>query len=106
MLSLFLLAAERLTIRLSSPALLPGGFERVTCRVPRDAANRNLSIGLTNYTSSDFQLDGEESRITFQVDFPHVPCEATSAYCLVTRNDASVLRVQQAITIAMCDEPQ
>ena len=95
---------ERLSIRISNPLLEAGHSEQVTCRVPPDARNRWLEIGIEDYRSSGIQLEGERAPITHQVLFLRVPCEAGAAYCTLSRNDSTSEKVLAKILISGCQD--
>ncbi len=84
-----------LVILLTPLVLLPGGTLRLTCTVPREAANRRLSYGVIDYSASERVLDGARAAMTWQVWIPHVPAGSGLAYCAVTNNLWKVTRVTQ-----------
>lgn len=83
---LSLMAPERVSIHAGS-VVMHGSSLRVTCRVPRHPDNRLLEIALDPYRSSWRQLDGEDSMVTHDMMFPHVPCEVFRAVCVLTTNE-------------------
>lgn len=78
---------DRVSIKATPQALMAGGAVRVTCRVPRDPSNRGLTMGLPGYLDDFVQLDGEDSRITHERTYDHVPCEVDEARCVLVRED-------------------
>ena len=60
-----------------------GGSVRVSCRVPKHADNRQVTLGLTNYTTSSRSLDGAHAPTNFTMTFQHLPCDPGPAFCLV-----------------------
>lgn len=73
------------SIRTDKRVLFAGQDVTVTCKVPRDEANRKIEAYLLpNFSSSSRQLDGEDSAITHRFYFQHVPPDVTSAACQLT----------------------
>ena len=96
--------SDRVTIAVLGRFVQAGtGQVRVTCRVARHPDNRLLVIGIENYTSSDFQIEGENSRITFERWFTHIPCEATGAYCDLHDNHERHEVMRLSLTIVGCE---
>lgn len=94
--------AKPVTIAVLPTALMAGGSVRVTCRVPRSPANQGLTVALLDYRSSYFQLNGNDhDRVTFEITFDRVPCEAELAVCELITTDG-VRRAVQSITVADC----
>ncbi len=91
---LIALAGDQLAIRVTPQFVFAGNTIRIRCHVPRDARNRRLVYGLSDYLESERQLDGDRARVTWDFDYPHVPCGAETAYCVVVKHDGS----QQAVT--------
>jgi hypothetical protein len=94
---------QRVSIRVSPLVLMAGGALRVTCVVPRDARNRQLSVALSDYTSSSRQLDGDQARITHEFIFSHVPCVVEDAACQVVGTDGSLI-AKQHIEVVGCEK--
>ncbi len=103
LLVLFLLVTapsdEKLTIRVTPTTLFGGGAIRLTCRVPRDPDNRRLEYGVEGYTSSERQLDGEASRVTWDALIDHVPCGVERVFCEVTRADRKRVRATAPLVV-------
>jgi len=94
----------RLACKVSAPMVMAGNSERVTCSVARNEENRGLTIGIENYTSSFAQIDGEAGRVTYEVWFKKVPCEAGAAYCQLVDSRGRIMLSHASITVAGCDE--
>lgn len=98
------LALSRPVVTVTPSVIFAGGTVRVTCRVPRDARNRSVTLGLDPVTSSAHQLDGEDSRVTWDLLVTHVPCEAERAFCVVTQvNPAGRITLETPLIVAGCD---
>ena len=68
------------------PAVIQAGQSvRLTCRVPRQAANRAVIWGFDNWTQSSRSLDGDQAPITWQAHYDQVPCESGQPFCIVVR---------------------
>lgn len=96
------MAAPLVSIKVLPRVVMAGGAMRITCKVPRRAENRKLAAGIANYTSTERQLDGEESRITWEFLFDHMPCGVGPAFCAVSGTDRDQLATQP-IEIAGCE---
>lgn len=83
--------------------ILRDGDARVTCRVPRDAANRAVTWGFEDYLADTRPLEGEDSRITWEAWFVHIPCESGDAFCRVVRSDGKVAEIKRSVVHAGCD---
>jgi len=95
---------QRQTLNVYPPGLVVGHGVRVTCRVPRHEANRQVTWGFEDWTTSTRQLDGDAAPITWQMLLNHVPCEPGPAFCIVARADGSrAIRVTQNVVVLGCD---
>jgi len=70
--------------------------------VPRDERNRRLEVAVLGYTSSTRQLDGEDSRITFEFPFAHIPCGVEEVACQVIGTDGSKI-ARQRVEVKGCE---
>jgi len=77
------LAPDSVRIKLQPQVVYAGNTVLVTCSVPRQANNRELTALLPNYTYSTRQLDGEATAITHRFEFKQVPCGVSEARCIV-----------------------
>ena len=102
--SLILNAADRLTINVNPRFVQANGYLRLTCRVPRQAENRQLRYGIVNYMESGRDLEGENAKITWEAPFDHVPCGSSEAYCTVIRNDGTRDRAVMQFLMIGCDD--
>lgn len=93
------------TIHLYPNVIFAGQAARITCRVRPDHDNRGLQMGFTDYLSDGFQLDGEDSRITWQATFEHIPCNPGDAFCAVTRR-TGLKMVHMTLAVHGCDPIQ
>lgn len=93
---------RRVSIKVSPHVVMADQAVRVQCRVVRDPANRGLFIGLSPYTSSFEQLDGEQSRVTWEETYAHVPCDVTGAFCDLRAVNSGPIVVREAVTVAGC----
>ncbi len=103
LIALTLASADKVRLDVNPLVLQSGGTVRVTCRVPRHALNREVVWGFENYLADTRQLDGEESRITWEAFFTHMPCDAGNAFCEVKRADGTKARLTQHVEIAGCE---
>lgn len=85
------------------PLLMKGGAVRVTCTVPRHPDNRRLDVMLPGYTESSRTLDGEDSRVTWEFVFTHIPCEVETAVCRVVRITGAA-NARAPISVQGCDD--
>lgn len=105
---LFALAldGERPVVTVSPHVVLEGGAAHVICRVPLDARNRWVDIGVEGWFATGREIHGEDGPITF--DLPtqdHAPCDAGPAFCELRRNSGKPLRAESAFEVHGCDEP-
>ena len=77
---------------------------RVTCRVPRHEANREVSWGFEHWTSTTRQLDGANSPITWTSIFNEVPCDPGRAFCAVQRVGGRTTSITSPLLVAGCGE--
>lgn len=96
-------ANPRIAIKVSPQVVAAGGTIRVTCTVPRDAANRMLEVGLYPVQSSQRQLDGADARVTWEFYFDHVPCAAERAVCLLHAQGKGDAFQEATVLVAGCD---
>lgn len=66
----------------------------IVCRVPQDASNRLLYIGIVGQLSSERQLDGADAPITHRLALPRlVDCQTEEpfeqAFCELVRRDGA-----------------
>lgn len=92
------------TIRLSQPSIMEGGHINVVCRVPRNEHNRGLVLGVYNEQNSYWQMDGEASKITFELRVAHISCAAGAAFCSLTLDNGKTRTVVQPFSVAGCDD--
>ncbi len=106
LLSATLLAATdpRVSIKVNPQVMMAGGSAWITCRVPRHAENRGVTIGIVDYRSSFDQIDGEAGAITHQILFNKIPCGVGDAYCDLVDNRAQHSVVRVPLQVAGCDE--
>lgn len=83
------LTAPRVSVRVSPNVLSPGGSLTVTCKVPKDARNRQLEIAIVGYTSHIEPLNGENAPSVRQMVFTRVPCGVEEAWCVVNGEDVA-----------------
>ena len=98
---------EPVTARVS-PGIVMAGRDatvRLTCRVVRHPDNRKLEYGLEGYSSSERQLDGEASRVTWETFITHIPCGVERAFCIITRADRRTFSAFAPLVVAGCDGP-
>lgn len=102
-----LLMADSLKIKVLGMVTQAGGDVRITCHVPRDPDNRGLEVGIENYRSSFFDMEGADAPITYEVWVKRMPCEAGAAYCFLKSNGAKVNQVvRQRLIVSGCEEGQ
>lgn len=107
LLSLMLLMADSLKIKVLGLITQAGGDIRITCHVPRDPDNRGLEVGVEGYRSSFFDMEGADAPITFEVWVKRMPCGASSAYCFLKSNGAKVDQfVRQRLLVVGCEDGQ
>lgn len=75
---------------------------RLTCKVPREAANRKLRAGFEWWTAYEVSLEGEQAPTTFDRWFQHVPCDPGLAFCEVTKETGRTIRVALPVSVAGC----
>jgi hypothetical protein len=92
-------------LKVSAQVIAENGSLQLTCHVPRHANNRSVELGIEGYTSSTFQLDGEDSRVTHQILFKRVPCHIGAAYCVVTDNGNYKTGTKLTVLVSGCDQP-
>lgn len=103
-LALVLLSAAHVSIRVKPQVIFHDTSFWLTCLVPPDSRNRVLDYGVVDFREhSQRQLDGLQSRITWQFLIEHVPCDVGPAYCQVGRSDGSWERAIADIQIAGCN---
>ena len=77
---------------------------RVTCRVPRHDTNRAVSWGFEHWTSTTRQLDGAQSRMTWETIYNHVPCNPGRAFCAVERVGGRTTYTTAPLRVVGCGE--
>lgn len=97
-------AADAVKIKLSGAAVFAGQALRITCSVARHPNNRWVEFGIVNFRSSGQSIEGEDSMVTYQYTFTHVPCEAGPAYCAVQTSDGKTQVAQQPFRVLNCEE--
>lgn len=83
--------------------MFAGDGVTVICTVPRHEANRRVQAVLANYTSSERQLEGENSPVTFRFEFRHVPCDTDGAACILTDNLGGQASATTPMDVKGCD---
>lgn len=83
------LTVPRVSVRVAPNVLSPGGSLTVTCKVPKDARNRQLEIAIVGYTSHIEPLNGEDAPSVRQMVFTRVPCGVDEAWCVVNNEDVA-----------------
>lgn len=98
-------APARPELTVSPRNIIAGQALRLTCKVPRDASNRRVAYGMTLVGSSERQMEGEASRVTYEMLIEHVPCEPGEAFCEVWRTGGGrPVRVSREVTTVGCDQ--
>jgi hypothetical protein len=99
-------AGPRVKIRVSPATVMKNGNTNLYCTVPRNAENRLLEYGVTDFRpGSQRDLDGERAAITWgPILIEHVPCDAGPAYCAVRDQYGRWTRAEQPINVAGCEE--
>jgi hypothetical protein len=92
-----------LTIQVSPVNLMEGGTVRIMCRVEPHADNRTIEAGVGEYMRSARQLDGADSKRTFEFWFKSVPCGTGQAFCVVYQTRGRTTIQQRALTVAGCE---
>lgn len=95
--------AKPVSVSVYPSVIMAGGELRLRCRIAPHPDNRLLEYGIQNVASSQRDLDGDQSRLTWEAPYPHIPCDAGSAYCAIYRINAGWLESRQPFTIAGCD---
>lgn len=93
---------EPVSIRLPQPFTTAGGYIRVVCKVPRNEHNRGLTIGIEGEKNSYWQIDGEASKVTFELGVDHMSCDPGPAFCELKMDSGKTRRVQQAFRVIGC----
>lgn len=83
------LTVPRVSVRVAPNVLSPGGSLTVTCKVPKDARNRQLEIAIVGYTSHIEPLNGAGAPSMRQMVFTRVPCGVDEAWCVVNNEDVA-----------------
>jgi hypothetical protein len=101
-------SGSALGMRLNNGVIAQGNTLIVTCSVPRDARNRWLDAGITDFTNSGRQLEGEASAITNAFAFKPGMCGDNEAYCAVYRTPhsdkpAEIVTQQFKVTGLFCE---
>ena len=97
------LSQPRVAISVNPHVLPYDAALRLTCTVPRDAANRWLQYGLGTDDVSGRQLDGDQAPSIWTVFVPHVPC-ASTAWCAVTTSAERTYTASTDILVSGCSE--
>ena len=102
--AVLLLAAEtpRVTAHVYPSVFFKDSMFRVTCKVPRDARNRRLVMGVENLSESRIPLDGEDARITHEI-LLRADCGVGPAFCELHATGERTRRVQAEFRVAACD---
>jgi hypothetical protein len=90
-------------IRIRPRVVMRDGAVWLTCRVPRDAANRRLNYGVVDLRDSARQLDGDAAPALWQVLIDHIPCGVGPAYCVITTATGRQTRVVVDVPVTGCD---
>lgn len=98
-----LAAASSTTIQVYPRVLQAGGEVRLTCRVPRNAANRKLRAGFDQWTAYERDLEGEDAPVTWDRWFHHVPCAPGDAFCEVTTATGRTTRLVLPVNVIACE---
>ena len=74
------------TVEVTNPMVARGGNTWVTCRVPRHADNRKVTIAIPMHRSTDRQIDGVKAPSMFRVLMQDIPClPQVEAQCTLER---------------------
>lgn len=76
----------------------------VSCRVPRNPANRGVDVTLYPVQSSYRQLDGENAAVTTTMRFDQVPCDAERVECELHTQGESNAIASVTVLVAGCGE--
>lgn len=98
-----LISDPGLSIKIVPQVVMAGSAIRVTCHVPRNAANRWLEVAISDYVVEGRQLDGEDAKITHEFIFDHIPCVAEYAVCAVKDQFGTVQQVHRTFQVAGCN---
>lgn len=100
---LLMLAVNRASVKVSTTVPFAGSDITVTCTVPRHPDNRKVAAVLVGYTSSERQLDGEESPITHRFEFKKLPCDTVEARCVLLDKFGGTAIQHQPLEIQGCE---
>lgn len=75
--------APRVIVQVTPRVFLRDSSFRVTCKVPRDATNRALEMGVEGLSYSTIPLEGEDAWITHERTFHHAECGIGPAFCVL-----------------------
>ena len=103
---LAMLAVNRVSIKVDRATFFAGGNLMVTCTVPRHPDNRKVAAVVVNYTSSERELNGEESPVTHRFEFKKIPCGVPEARCILQDKFGGTAVIAQTLEIAGCDGQQ
>lgn len=92
-------------IRVNPRLVSANGTVRVTCVVPRRAANRKLVMELEEYRRSEWDLEGEASPQIFETTIEHVPCVTHTAACSVMDELGKGATASVELVRGGCDQP-
>lgn len=92
-------------VSVSPQVIMNGGTVRVTCRIPRLPENRRISFGVPG-SMSTIDLEGDNSRSTYQKTIQRVGCFDTPATCILTDNMGKSQISKMDLHIGGCDDAQ
>ncbi len=96
---------ETFWLKTSAQVIAEYGSVQLTCHVPRNTENRWVELGIEGYRSSTIPLEGENSAMTHQIWFLHVPCGIGAAYCNVGGIEgAKVQSTKLTVLVSGCGE--
>jgi hypothetical protein len=101
---LSLTASGRVYIATMPSVMQAGDNVRLTCTVPKHPDNRWLTIGISGYRTSTFQLDGEDAAITHTFIVQHVSCDTPIAVCQVKDNLGKTYEATRELGMIGCGE--
>lgn len=94
---------QRVTIDVNPRAIMVGNAIRLRCRVPRDEHNRKLEMGVVDYVSSQYDLEGDAAPVTWERLITHMPCDVGPAYCAVQVDDGRWAIERQDLSVNGCE---
>lgn len=98
-------ASGRLKLSTFPSVLMQGQTLQLTCLVPRNLANRQLSMGIVDSVYSSRQLGEPDDRVQWVLTLPHAQCDWRMAFCAVMRQDNQQSVVQARVLVGGCEGP-